>query len=578
MGLWYICRNDARAEARLAQARKQCQRHGHPPPREISTPHFSGIATGHIYPTVATFWQSGGDFIAIAGTLFYRGKSGEEALRLLLEDYEPPFDRWADLLGHFAALVFKRGRLFAFTDWSASFHLYQSEDRSVFSTSFLSTARSLNRLHFNSQAVYEFVFHGTALGDDTVFQEISRLGRAHELELGAAVQLHASKRSLAIVETTESLDELVERLASVLRHAFAVPAAHYANNIQCPLSGGFDSRLVLSLLLDAGVRPSLYVYGSPDDTDVRIAKHIAAREGFEIEAFHKGSFRQVTPDEFPSVVEHNFHEIDGTGVGGGMFDAGGNSEARRNRAKAGSLAVSGGGGEVFRNYFYLADRPFRTRAVIDAFYAGFDPRECSDSFRQEAFLHRMDEKLQVVLGVGGERRSRLEIESAYPLFRCPAAFGREMSLVGRFGPYFVPFLEYAIIREAANIPVKWRTHGVLQSRLMARINPRLAAYPSAYGHSFVEPPGWRHLLSDAISLYRPPWLRRYSYRTQRLLGRKVDPRQGMFSNDYLGRVIDLSFPVMSNFFRTPELADFFHYGSVATLEYLAQHFADRLKL
>lgn len=578
MGVWYICRNDDRSPGRIAQAQAQFRRHGHPPSHAVATPHFKGIVAGHIYEGLPTFLQSGQDFVAVAGTMFYRGEAGEAALKLLLADYEPPFDRWRDLLGHFAALVFKRGRLFLFTDWSASFHVYQSADRDVFSTSFLSAAGSLARLSFNPHAVYEFVFFGMPMGTDAIFNEISRPACTHELELGETVRVHESLRRLSIVESGETLDDMVDRVAVNLRRAFSIPVRHYRDNIQCPLSGGFDSRLVLSLLLDQGSKPHIYVYGKETDDDVAIAKHIAAEEGFALEVFEKASFKRVAPDEFAEIVERNFHEMDGTPMGGGMFDSGGNSRARHDRARGGGLAVSGAAGEIFRNYFYLRDHPARTRAVVDAFYALFDPADCTGLFDGEGFLERVDRKLQVALGVGAERRNRLEIESAYPLFRCPSAFGREMSMVGRFGAYFVPFCEYAVTREAANIPVRWRTHGVFQSRLLERISPRLAAYPSAYGHSFTAPPGWRHRLADALSLYRPPWLRRHSFRMKRTLMRAENPRRGLLAPEFLGKVIDPSFPAMRKFFDLSRPIHPEQFRSIATLEYLARHTAARLRI
>jgi len=141
----------------------------------------------------------------------------------------------------------------------------------------------------------------------------------------------------------------------------------------------------------------------------------------------------------------------------------------------------------------------------------------------------------------------------------------------------VPFCEHAVAREAANIPVRWRTHGMFQSRMLERLDPRLAAYPSAYGHSFVEPPTWRHRLSDGVSLYRPAWLRRYSFRMKRALSRRPDPRSGYFAPAFLGRTIDLAFPVMSRFFDMTRLLAPDQFAAAATLEYLAQYFADRLR-
>jgi hypothetical protein len=577
MGAWYVCRDDARAPARLAYAKAQFVRHGHAEPRELAGAQYKILHTGHIHQGLPTFRQEGDDFIALAGTLFYSGEAGEAALKLLLADFEPPFNRWSDLLGHFAALVHKRGRLFVFTDWSASFHVYQSADRSVVSTSFLSTAGSLDSLSFNRQSVYEFVFSGMALGSDTIFAEISKPARGQQLELGAQTRVYEAAHDLPVPETTESAGEMIERITSHLRTAFAVPARHYGANIQCPLSGGFDSRLVLSLLMDAGVRPSLYVYGGKDDADVLIAGEIARGEGFAIETFDKSAVRKLQPDEFPAMVEKNFHEMDGTPMGGGMFDAGGNSQARHDRARDGALAVSGAAGEIFRNYFYLADRPSTTRDVINSFYAIFDPRDCASGFDENAYLDRLNVKLQTALGAGSEKRDRLDIERAYPLFRCPAAFGREISMVGRFGAYFVPFCEYVLVRETANIPVKLRTHGVFQSMLLTHINPRLAAYQSAYGHSFTEPPSLSHRLEDATSLYRPPWLRRYGYRIKRRWSRSQAPRTGYLAPEFLNRVIDPTFPFMSRFFDMRKLQDLGFFRAAATLEYLAQRFADRLK-
>ncbi len=577
MGVWYICRNDGRAETRIALAAEQFRLHGHAAPRKIATPHFQGLAAGYIHDGAATFFQSGDDFIAVAGTLFYRGASGEAALKQLLADYDPPFARWDDLLGHFAALVYKRGRLFVFTDWSAYFHVYQDEARSVFSTSFLATARSLEQLSFNPQAVYEFVFFGIPLDGDTVFREITRPDCTQEIELGQTPRIWESPRRLPIVESDEPIDRMLDRMAGRLRQTFAAPVRHYASNIQCPLSGGFDSRLVFSLLRDQGVKPHVYVYGRPDDTDVVVARHIADKEGFPLETFEKAAFRKVDPDEFGEVVRKNFHEMDGTPMGGGLFDAGGNSQARHNRAKGGALAVSGAAGEIFRNYFYLPDRPARTRDVVDAFYSFFDPADCTAEFEAAAFLSRVDEKLRKAIHVDRGWQDRLTIESAYTLFRCPPAFGREISMVGRFGAYFVPFCEHVVSREAANIPVRWRTHGLFQSRLLERLDPRLAAYPSAYGHSFVEPPSWRHRLSDGISLYRPTWLRRYSFRMKRALARGPDPQAGYFAPAFLGRTIDLAFPVMSRFFIMNRVSAPDQFAAAATLEYLAQHFADRLR-
>lgn len=576
MGAWYFCRNDAETAKRLDAASVQLERHGFAAPRRFATATHSGLYAGHIHPNHAAYVEDGGDFVAIAGTLFYKGEAGEAALRRFLKEVELPFTAWDDVTGHFAALICKGGRLMVFNDYFGAFHVYQTEARDVVTTSLLAAAQSVPRLHFDPQSVYEFVFSATPLGDTTVLAEISKLPRTEQLELAETVTVHRVAKPLPQQFTPDAAD--VKQQADRLRGLFTAPLKAYGDQIQCPLSGGFDSRLVLAVLLDAGVKPHVYVYGGPNDADVQIARHIGKAEGFEVEVFNKGAYRKIEPDAFADIVAYNFHEMDGLPIDGGLFDNGGNSAARHDRARGGALAVSGAAGEIFRNYFYMRDRPWRTRDVLYAFYAGFNPADCTDLFDEAAFFDGMEAKLRQSLGVANGHLTRPQVESAYPLFRCPAFFGREISIVGRFGAYFMPFFEYAMVRETMGLPIDQRNHGRFQSQLLTEIHPRLAAYPSAYGHSFTEPAGFKHRLAEGISLYRPPWLRRYGYRMKAWAGKQAEQPSGLMAAPYLGKVIDLSFPAMSRFFQMDRLKDGRMYRRIATLEYFAAQMGSRLSL
>ncbi|MCH8684234.1 hypothetical protein [Pedomonas mirosovicensis] len=479
------------------------------------------------------------------------------------------------ITGHFALLACKGGRLFILNDYFGAFHVYATPGHEVVATSFLAAAESLPRVSFDRQGLYEFVFNATPLGESTVLAEITKLSPFEQLELGEAVTVHAVRKGLDARFDPLAAD--VKQQADRLRSLFTGPLKTFGDNIQCPLSGGFDSRLVLALLLDAGVKPHVYVYGSDGDEDVSVATAIGKAEGFDVEVFNKAAYAKVDPDRFAEIVEHNFHEMDGVPIDGGLFDNGGNSVARHNRAKEGALAVSGAAGEIFRNYFYLRDRPFHSRDILYAFYSGFDPEDCTDAFDEAAYFNAMDAKLRRALGNASGTLTRAEVESAYPLFRCPPFFGREISMVGRFGAYFMPFFEYQMVRETIHLPVAARNHGAFQSQLLATIHPRLAGYMSAYGHSFLEAASLKHRLSEAVSLYRPPWLRRYGWRMkQAIKGRPALQPTGFMAPEYLGRVIDLTFPAMRRYFRMDRLADATLYRRIATLEHLAGKLGSRL--
>jgi hypothetical protein len=65
---------------------------------------------------------------------------------------------------------------------------------------------------------------------------------------------------------------------------------------------------------------------------------------------------------------------------------------------------------------------------------------------------------------------------------------------------------------------------------------------------------------------------------KRQLRRAENPRTGFMDKRYLSRVVDTAFPAMSQFFDMARLDDPGYYRAIATLEYLAGHFADRIRL
>lgn len=155
--------------------------------------------------------------------------------------------------------------------------------------------------------------------------------------------------------------------------------------------------------------------------------------------------------------------------------------------------------------------------------------------------------------------------------RCRAFFGREISLVGRQGAYFMPFFDHEVVTGALQLPIAWKNAGRFEAALLTHISPRLAHYPSDYGYSFDAKPTLSHRLSELGTRIRPPWLRQYSYAVRRRLGSIHDEHGGLLSPAFLGRVIDLHFPHMQQFFRIENVTDSGLYRRIATLEYLAGH-------
>ena len=472
----------------------------------------------------------------------------------------------------------RAGRTFLFTDWFAAFQLFHDGERRVFSTSLLAATQALPRLSFDAQGVYEFAFNVVPTGNDTIFAELKTLGPAQLVELtDAGAVVHPLAKPLPEAAVEMPLPERIERQRAALAAIVRPHVEHYGNNIFCPLSGGMDSRLLLALLREAGAAPNLYVYGGSGSEDVAIAKAIGAAQGFEVEWIDK-SAREIAPDEFADQVEANFQSYDALPNFGELFESGANAAARAARHAGGAMSASGGCGEIFRNFFYLPDRRMSAAAVARTFFARYAKGDLTEAFDERTFLRGIEDKILEAVGREGQRGllPRGLIEQIYPRFRCRPFFGREISNEARFGAYLMPFLDHRVVAEAMTLPLPLKNVGRFEAALIHAIDPALAARPSAYGHSFSEPPNRAHRWSEFNTRIRPAWLRQKSYAIRRRMGPMADEHGGLLTTEWLGRVIDLDFPVMRRFFRPERITDSALLRRVANLEYFAERLGSRL--
>ncbi len=566
------------ADAALAAARAQFALHGFSACSEIELPGWRLLHAPHILGGPESLLAEGEDLVAVAGTLAFDGQMGRPALAALLREAALPSPDWSRLSGQFVALVRRGGRTFLLTDYFAAFQLFHDAEMRLFSTSLLAAAKALPRLSFDAQAVYEFAFNVVPIGNDSVFAELKLLGPDRVAELGEdGAMLHPVAKPLpdrpAAMAPGERIEAHRARLAAVVRSH----VGHFGDRIFCPLSGGLDSRLLLAALRAEGSRPRVYVYGPADSADVRIARAIGAAEGFEVEWLDKEA-APLEPDAFPEQVERNFHQYDALPNYGELFENGQNAAARDARHQGGALSASGGCGEIYRNFFYLPDRPVSAARVARTFFARYAKGDVTGAFDEGAFLRAIEDKILDMLGRPGERGRlpRAVAEQIYPRVRCRSLFGREISMEGRHGAYLMPFLDHQVVGEAMTLPMGLKHSGRFEANLLRAIDPVLAGYPSAYGHDFAGEPGAKHRLSEYASRVRPAWLRQRSYAIRRRLRPVADEHGGLLTPDYMGRVIDLEFPAMRRFFRVERVADSGMMRRVACLEYLAGHLGGRL--
>lgn len=555
-------RRDAIIETLAAQGSKN--------PRLIRADSHNILLYDKIISPVINFTENeNGDFCASSGCLFYRGASGRTALNQILNDFDADHYSPHSFLGAFTLIIKKSGRLFVVSDPLGASRIFHNQDKSFWSSSFLALAENIDDLSINSQGVYEYCFQETTYGDTTPLNEIKMADSLKFYELTENGVTECEKNTAVNFEqTTATYDELIEEHSALLQNQMQSVVSSYGPNIATALSGGYDSRLMLSLARNTGTTPAVYVYGPDGSPDVTVAKAIASGADFKISHINKAKHPKPTIEAYSDIVKDTFYALDGF-PNEGIFDFGANMKTRRERAKDGTLILNGGGGEIYRNFFYLPDRRYSLDELFNVFYSRYSKDFCTEAFNEQEYRTNLKSKIKYALDLKNEHMSRTELEYAYPGFRLRYWTAKDNSNNNRLGSFLTPFICFETIQATLKIPLKYKTHGKFQGDLINRVNSEMASYLSDYGYRFNEPVPFKKKFKNNMTIYRPVWLRKNSYAIQHKMAKLNLPPA--MQDDYLNSILPGNTNYMSRYFNISEIRDAALMGRALTLEYLFRH-------
>ena len=464
------------------------------------------------------------------GPLWYRNHFGIAALNTLLGEVvsNGSWDE-AELRGNFALFIHAADCALLLNDPLGFVRLYVSADGRFYSTSWLAACAYVGTTEIDEAATIEYVLLGAAHSERTVARGVTILPLAQAFDL-----THKCLRSrfpngmVPAFHTFNSCDEAADAAEAHCRRVFASIAMAFPGKVNAALSGGFDSRLIVAGLLAAGTHPALFVYGRPESRDVSVARAVAESANIALNIVNK----EVMNGKFPAFdrerLERSALFFDGM-PNDGIYDPGADRQTRLEQNCGGAIAVNGGGGEIFRNFFHLPDRSFRPMDIVRTFYRGFDPAV----FRVPGALGLFEERLadsilnaQILAGLGvHEVLDRRQVELVYPLFRCHYWMSVNNSVAVRHGYYTTPLVDLQSVRIACSVPLKWKNAGRLESCLIARFHKGMADQVSAYGFRFSDGPDWRAKFLEWSTCMRPVFTRPFinaARRRVRNLGIKAE--------------------------------------------------------
>ncbi len=438
------------------------------------------------------------------GTLWYRQSFGRAALGLLLDEIRlaGKFDERA-LRGSFVALLaLNDGPTWLFNDPMGFARIYRTEDSLCYSTSWLAARAWIGSADIDEAAAVEYVLVEAPHSSNTAAKGVSRLplGKMVDLALNRIVR-RFDHSFWSEAPRFRTMNDAVDRLSSHLRVVFEEAARAFPDRINAALSGGFDSRLIVAGLRSQGQSPRLFVYGDPGSKDVVVARAVAQGEGLPLRVVDKRSLTRDLPS--PNLEELVASALFFDGLpNDGIDDAGIDRQTRIAQTADGSLALNGGGGEIFRNFFHLPDRSMTATDLVRTFYRTFDAAVFRSRTGLMDYTKRLGDSIAQTLG-GSERLDREQVELAYPLFRCHFWMSTNNSIEVRHGYFSTPLIDAETVRASWRIPLAWKNAGLLESRLIEALHRGVAAHRSMYGFSFDEGPGLRARLSEWFTCQRP---------------------------------------------------------------------------
>jgi len=388
------------------------------------------------------------------------------------------------LQGLFALLIVdQRSRqAHVITDRCGSLHVYwrQLADGVAVCTSSAVLAK-LGDAQLDPVGVHEFIATGILYEDRSLWQGIRKIGPATMLTIDSAgAQAKPYWQFSAVrpesLDLAEAIEQTHHALVSVLK---ALPTA--AKPLVSDLTGGYDSRFLLSGLVEAAHPFTTTVSGAAGHPDVTVAARIAAELGLQHQ--HIPSKPIPTPEEFDAALRMTDGEYD-------AFDYSRILATHRRLSAAHSMSLNGSFGELARGYWWellwpkLAQRqPLDVAMVARKRFAaiGYDKTIFAPAAQLDLAAHMAAVAGRATAPIASFPNTS-QMDCLYYSLRMQRWQGRITSATNQLWPAFSPIGFAQVLEPILAAKASTRFRSLFVRATFARFSPRLASIPLEHGY------------------------------------------------------------------------------------------------
>lgn len=382
-----------------------------------------------------------------------------------------------DLNGHYVFLSYENHQFEVYTDQLGLRTLYwaQTKTETVISSRIDWVAKYVRGRKINFESLGSRWLMFNQLSYDSLVDGIQRLGPSGKLIINQNAVNHSHKLFEPIIEQDYSLDEVVQLLEQLVN-----PDLEKQISITLGLSGGLDSRVLLSLLLSSDNQSfQTHTFGNINDPDVFIAERISGDKHIHHLLFDAPlpAAKDMLRLSSDFVAETNLIEPVSTVL-----------RLRHYRALEASrlLMLDGGFGEIARRQ-YLNRLAFKGKRVIEDKNIEGVSKYLRHN-RADFFSTEISQQME-----GGIRKEIAYMLDTMPTVkeygidnfldlwavrtRLPNLGSDEQARLDSIILNYMPFAQPSVINSVFNIPVKYRRNGALFRKIIAQHVPSLTKYP-----------------------------------------------------------------------------------------------------
>lgn len=412
------------------------------------------------------------------GLVFVSGKKqGDESIEYIINNIiKSNTPTFSPIFGnYFIYLVDKASNTqYFFTDNSGIFKCFKYKD--YISTSFLELIDHVQNFtinDLNADGIIEFFRYGFPYFNQTLLKGIERIDGKYYYK---TTNKKTEKLGKGLSQINEAGDIDIKQFFNDLIYATS------NKNTSLDLTGGFDSRLILSFFSKAKSKFELAISGLKNNADIKIANKIVAKNNNAFyPTYHTVSEKSI--HDLESIFKLSDGQID-------VIDYHRNHQLNSDRKKRNiELQISGVGGELYKDFWWLQDFPFynKRKADIEKLYK---LRIESSKIPNKTFGEQLRKQAEQLKAKTIEKLAAFKLDTntktydnIYFNYKMKTNAGVYISLANNYFVSYAPLLEIELVKMAFQLKRSTRFYNNFHRKIISENAPELSKIRTSEGIS-----------------------------------------------------------------------------------------------